>query len=165
MRLHLSTLLPLGMSSCSSGRSRRALRHQSSGTPSLQVCSVICAQLLAAMQEPNLHGMQTLLPGLSLYILIVQRIYAGLRGMAARDSIAAGEVLASVPVGAALLVGPKERCSLPRDFCEAAFYARQPWYIHPASPWPCLHQCWRWPGSHCMHARLCTLSWQSHVSC
>ncbi len=53
--------------------------------------------------------------------------HAGLRGMAARDSIAAGEVLASVPVANALVVSPRERCSLPRDFCDAAFYSRQPW--------------------------------------
>ena len=54
--------------------------------------------------------------------------------MAARDGMAAGEVLASVPISAALVVSPKERCSLPGDFCNAAFYARQPWSVHPKQP-------------------------------
>lgn len=60
--------------------------------------------------------------------------HAGLRGMAARDSIAAGEVLASVPVTTALVVSPRERCSLPRDFCDSAFYSRQPWCDLPSCP-------------------------------
>ena len=61
--------------------------------------------------------------------------HAGLRGMAARDSIAAGEVLVSLPIATALVVSPRERCSLPREFCNAAFYSNQPWCA--ALPRPC----------------------------
>jgi hypothetical protein len=52
---------------------------------------------------------------------------AGLRGMAATSSIEPGEVLVSIPVEAALVVSPKERCQLPSGFCDAAFYQRKPW--------------------------------------
>lgn len=53
---------------------------------------------------------------------------AGLRGMAAADNIARGEVLVSLPVTAALVVSPKERCQLPSTFCSSAFYSKKPWY-------------------------------------
>jgi len=48
--------------------------------------------------------------------------------MAAADNIASGEVLVSLPVTAALVVSPKERCQLPSTFCSSAFYSKKPWY-------------------------------------
>ncbi len=51
---------------------------------------------------------------------------AGLRGMAATVDIEAGEALVLLPMSAALLVTPKQRCPFP-DFCSPAFYASKPW--------------------------------------
>ncbi|KAK9836316.1 hypothetical protein WJX81_004671 [Elliptochloris bilobata] len=51
--------------------------------------------------------------------------FGGLRGMAATADIEAGEPLVSLPIGAALLVTPKQRCPFP-DFCSPAFYASKP---------------------------------------
>ena len=59
--------------------------------------------------------------------------HAGLRGMAAREDVAAGEVLVSLPVAAALVVSPRERCPLPGDFCDAAFYRKAPWCAQPSN--------------------------------
>ena len=62
---------------------------------------------------------------------------AGLRGMGAREDIAAGEVLVSVPVAAALVVRPRERCPLPGEFCDAAFYQKAAWCAPPCcGVWP-----------------------------
>ncbi|KAK9917592.1 hypothetical protein WJX75_006163 [Coccomyxa subellipsoidea] len=58
--------------------------------------------------------------------------FAGLRGMAAADNIASGEVLVSLPVTAALVVSPKERSQLPASFCSTAFYSKKPWYVQMA---------------------------------
>ena len=46
--------------------------------------------------------------------------------MAATADIEAGEALVSLPMSAALLVTPKQRCPFP-DFCSPAFYASKPW--------------------------------------
>ena len=51
---------------------------------------------------------------------------SGLRGMAATVDIEAGEPLVSLPVGAALVVTPKQRCPFPA-FCSPAFYSSKPW--------------------------------------
>ena len=56
----------------------------------------------------------------------------GLRGMAANVDIEAGEPLVSLPVGAALLVTPKQRCPFPA-FCSPAFYSAKPWHGLPLS--------------------------------
>ncbi len=52
---------------------------------------------------------------------------AGLRGMAATRDLTKEETLVSLPVSAALVVAPKERCRLPSSFCSAGFYLKKPW--------------------------------------
>lgn len=54
-----------------------------------------------------------------------------MRGMAAADNIAKGEILVSLPVAAALVVSPKERSQLPGTFCSSVFYSKKPWYCLP----------------------------------
>jgi len=64
---------------------------------------------------------------------------AGLRGMAATVDIEAGEALVSLPMSAALLVTPKQRCPFP-DFCSPAFYVSKPWCagsLVSAAAWHC----------------------------
>lgn len=52
--------------------------------------------------------------------------------MAATTDIEAGEPLVSLPVGAALVVTPKQRCPFPA-FCSPAFYSAKPWHGPPLS--------------------------------
>ena len=74
----------------------------------------------------------------------------GLRGMAADVDIEAGEPLVSLPVGAALLVTPKQRCPFP-GFCSPAFYSAKPWHGLPLSiticteAWQLMPELWSVP--------------------
>ena len=50
-----------------------------------------------------------------------------MRGMAATQDLAKEEILVSLPMSAAVVVAPKERCRLPSSFCSAEFYSKKPW--------------------------------------
>ena len=47
--------------------------------------------------------------------------------MAATRDLAKEETLVSLPMSAALVVAPRERCRLPSGFCSADFYSKKPW--------------------------------------
>ncbi len=49
--------------------------------------------------------------------------------MAATRDIDNGDTLVSLPVSAALVVAPKERCTLPSSFCSREFFAAKPWRV------------------------------------
>ena len=51
---------------------------------------------------------------------------AGIRGMEAREAIAADESFVSLPRAAALVVTPKIKCPFP-DFVDAEFWSAKPW--------------------------------------
>ncbi|CAK0785563.1 hypothetical protein CVIRNUC_008773 [Coccomyxa viridis] len=52
--------------------------------------------------------------------------------MAATRDLTKEETLVSLPVSAALVVAPKERCRLPSSFCSAGFYLKKPWFVQMA---------------------------------
>ena len=67
--------------------------------------------------------------------------------MAAAADIEAGEPLVSLPVSAALLVTPKQRCPFPA-FCSPAFYSSKPWRGLPLPMCPG-REAWQQASSMC----------------